>query len=193
MTETTPVYSDAQLVAELRRIAALLTDGPLTTMHFGAQGSISTPTLQRRFGSWRQALEAAGLADRYSGRTVSAKVRQQHARRLSNNELRQIPTRTGRPDLTGADLRARPTVSKRVYVSRFGSWPAALAAAGLTIAPRGRRYWSDELLAANLGRVIQEHGRTPILADLDRPPSSITSGTYRRRSATSLAPEGLKI
>ena len=82
--------------------------------------------------------------------------------------------------MTGSDLRTHSTVSKRVYVARFGSWPAALAAAGLTISPRGRS-WSDEELAANLSQVIQEHGRPPTLEDLDRPPSTITSGIYRRR------------
>jgi hypothetical protein len=51
---------------------------------------------------------------------------------------------------------------------------------GLTIAPRGQ-YWSDEELAANLRQVIQLHGRTPTLAEMDLPPSTITSGTYRRR------------
>ena len=57
----------------------------------------------------------------------------------------------------------------------------ALAAAGLTIAPRGRRYWADDELAANLRQVIQLHGRTPTPAEMDRPPSTMTSGTYRRR------------
>jgi hypothetical protein len=48
------------------------------------------------------------------------------------------------------------------------------------IAPRGR-YWSDDELAANLRQVVQRHGRTPIPAEMDRPPSTITSETYRRR------------
>lgn len=111
-------------------------------------------------------------------------MRQQRARTLSDDELiaelRQVPSRTGRSSVTVADLRQHSTLSERVYIARFGSWPAAVTAAGLTIAPRGR-YWSNEELAANLRRIIQLHDRTPTPAEMDRPPSTITSGTYRRR------------
>ncbi len=73
-----------------------------------------------------------------SGKIGSVRLADDRAGRLSNDELleglRQVPTRTGRPYVIGADLRTHSTVSKRVYVARFGSWPAA----GLTIAPRGR-------------------------------------------------------
>ena len=78
------------------------------------------------------------------------------------------------------DLKTHSTIGKRVYTARFGSWPAALAAAGLTLSPRGR-YWSDQELATNQHRVMQLRGRTPTPAEMDRPPSTITSGTYRRR------------
>jgi hypothetical protein len=67
--------------------------------------------------------------------------------------LREVPTRTGRPYVTKSDLREHATHSESVYVARFGSRPAGVAAAGLPMAPRGR-YWSDEELAANLRHMI---------------------------------------
>lgn len=70
--------------------------------------------------------------------------------------------------------------------SYFDLNAAAVAAAGLTIALRGR-FWSDDELAANLHQIVQLYGRTPTPAEMDRPPSTITSGTYRRRFAA-LAP-----
>jgi hypothetical protein len=67
----------------------------------------------------------------------------------------------------------------QVFQTRFGSWPAALAAAGMTVAPTGRS-WTEAELAANL-LVIELHGRTPIPAEMDRPPSTVSSKTYRNR------------
>lgn len=180
-----PMHSDADLVAELRRAARLVTAGSLTGGRFEAVAGISKSTFLRRFGSWRQALDAAGLADRYSGAMVSDKMRQQKARRLTDaqllTELRRIAARTGRPYVTRHELRTLSAVaSEVVYIGRFGSWPAALTAAGLTVAPTGR-YWTDNQLLANLRTVAETHRRPLALADLDRPPSTITSHTYRHR------------
>jgi hypothetical protein len=182
------IYSDADLVAQLRWAAGMVTDGPLTGQRSEAVSGLSKSTFLRRFGSWRQALDAAGLADRYGGATVSDKMQQQQARRMTNAELlaelRRIAARTGRPYVTRSELRTLSTVASAVvYVGRFGSWPAALNAAGLTVAPKGR-YWTDDQLMANLRGVAEQRRRTLTLADLDRPPSTITSHTYRHRYGT---------
>lgn len=178
------LYTDADLVAELRPVADLVPDGALTRLRFRTHSTISATTLNRRFGTWRQALDAAGLGHRYSGRAVSAKMRRDRPGALSDDELiadlRQIRSHTGRPYVTKPDVRQYAKNSERVYIARFGSWPAALAAAGLTIAPTGRS-WSNDDLAANLRHLIQLYGRTPVSREMDRPPSMITFDTYRRR------------
>lgn len=180
-------YSDVELWAELRRVADLTADAVLSERQFRTLATVSVATYLRRYGSWRQALGAAGLSHRYSGRTVSAKMRAQTARRLTNDqllvELRRIADHSGRPYVTGHDLRAGSPVNKSAFVYRFGSWPAALAAAGLIVAPRGKHYTDDDL-AANLRTVINVYGRTPRLSELDRSPSTVTSGTYRNRYGT---------
>lgn len=180
-------YSTAELQAELRRAADLIPDGALSERQFRAVGTVSVATYLRRFGSWREALDAAGLSHRYSGRTVSAKMRAQTARTLTNDqllaELRRIADHTGRSYVTGLDLRAYSPVNKSVFIARFGTWPAALAAAGLNMAPRGR-YYTDDNLAANLRAVIDVHGRTPGCQKWTgrRQPS------HRRPTATATAP-----
>jgi len=57
--------------------------------------------------------------------------------------------------------------SRLVVTERFGSWPAALAAAGC--APYARR-WSDEEILAALRELAGELGRAPTPADLDARP-----------------------
>lgn len=91
------------------------------------------------------ALLLSGVAVVYARLTARAADRQA-------DEARRIATRTGRATVTVADLQTHSTVlGKRVLVARFGSWPAAVAATGLTIAPRGR-YWTDEELRQTCSR-----------------------------------------
>ena len=52
-------HSDEQLLAELRRVAALVDPNPVTVPAFDRNASASSATVRRRFGSWRSALDAA--------------------------------------------------------------------------------------------------------------------------------------
>ena len=56
-------YTDKALLAELRRIAALLPEGtPLTKPAFdGLSPKVAARTIQRRFRGWKAALEQAEL------------------------------------------------------------------------------------------------------------------------------------
>lgn len=68
-----------------------------------------------------------------------------------------------------------PTTASR----RFGTWNKAVLAAGLKIA--NEINISDKRLFENLMRLWEHYGRQPRLAELARPPSIISGGTYRRR------------
>jgi hypothetical protein len=74
-------HDDKELLDEVRRVVGQVPSGPVTQAHFGQLSSMSsTMTLLRRFGPWRAVLARAGHPDRYSGRTVSAKMgRNAHA------------------------------------------------------------------------------------------------------------------
>lgn len=80
-------YDDEALVAEIRRAVELLPAGPVTRSAFDRVSGVSSSTLVRRLGGWQQALDRAGLGERYFGRLVSAKMRQQHTRTLSDDDL----------------------------------------------------------------------------------------------------------
>jgi hypothetical protein len=107
---------------------------------------VSTVTLLRRFGSWRGALERAGLADRYGGRVVSPKMRSRRARDLSEKEilveLRRVAAAVGGGFGTRNDITRRSDLTGHgVVTSRFGSFASAVAAAGLKQSPMANR-WS---------------------------------------------------
>lgn len=66
MLDFLPDYSDESLLAELRRVVELCTDGPLSRKRFEELSpAVSSSTIGRRFGGWRSALERAGLGQLY--------------------------------------------------------------------------------------------------------------------------------
>lgn len=175
-------YSDKDLLDELRRVAAHV-PGALTKTVFDADSQLATSaTIRRRFGSWRAALIAAGLEARSAHRTVTPRPGRIRGPRFSDelliSELQKVAERVGSTTITVANVRAYSgVIGTQMLVSRFGSFGAACAAAGLQRSRKTNR-WSDRDLATNFRRVERRLGRTPIRADMDRPPSVISSGCY---------------
>ncbi len=181
-------YSDQALLEEIRRACALISSPVVTKQAFDRVARTSASTVRRRFGGWHAALQAAGLGDRYSGHAVSQRMRTQASRTLDNDailaELRRVAASLGVEtlrveDLQRADSEIAPTVVRR----RFGSWPAGLRAAGLSLSKHGNRY-TDEEFFENLLAVWTYYGRAPRYAEMDRPPSRISAGGYFKRFGT---------
>lgn len=179
-----PNYEDHTLLAEVRRVAKLVSDQHLTENSFDQVGKCSSSVVRRRFGSWQKALVAAGIPERFSG-AVGGRGRKRQA--FTDDELVDELRRVGR-QLAGQPLiieafkplgRMNPETIRR----RFGSWSAALEKAGLSVAPLGRRY-SDEQYFENLLRVWTHYGRQPTYREMDRAPSQIPSGAYETKWGT---------
>jgi hypothetical protein len=177
-------YDDESLIGEIRRVAALAPGTHLTRNAFDRLSRAASSTIVRRFGGWQSALERAGLAGRYSGAPVSGKMRRQHGRTLTPDdivvELQRLAADKGQPTITMHDLRSSDLLSERVVINRFGTWKAALEAAGLQLSSRGRR-WTDEDYFENLLTVWTHYGRAPRYGEVDKPPSRISSGAYERK------------
>ena len=142
-------HDDEELLEEVRRVVAQVRSGPVTQAHFEQMSSMtSTMTLLRRFGPWSGVFARAGHADRYSGRTVSAKMRSQRSRTLTDTEiiaeLQRVAVAAGTTTLVLDVVRSHSeTLGAKVLLKRFGSFPAALSAAGLSHAPHANR-WTEE-------------------------------------------------
>lgn len=175
-----PEYTKDALVDELRRVAARV-DGPLTKTAFQELSTVGLSTIRRHLGAWKSALAEAGLADRYSGQPVSAKMSRGGARDISDEEvlreLREFAAALGRSSLTVAELRQHERISPDVVRARFGSWRAGLERAGLQPGPMARRYSDDECMA-NLLRVWTHWGRQPAFQEMNQPPSAVGAKAY---------------
>lgn len=178
-------YTDDDLLAELRRVASLVPKPVLTRAAFDAVAKAKSTTLVRRFGGWREALTAAGLADRYSGQPVNDKMREQAARNLTNDELvaemQRVARMLGTEVLTREQLNGHSeSISAVVVARRFGTWKAGLVAANLRLSSMGRRHTEDDYFE-NLLAVWTHFGRQPKYGEMNAPPSKITGGAYEAK------------
>lgn len=180
-------YSDDALISELQRVAKLLPAGSLTRGVFDAHSRASASTMIKRFGGWREALEAAGLAFRYGGQPVTQRMRTQPGRFISREEvlaeLQRVAAETGRTDLTVEDFNAHASFSVAAVRSFFKPWRRALEAAGLTPRATSVRY-SDEECYENLLRMWTHLGRPPQYREMNSPPSEVGGKAYVGRWRT---------
>lgn len=121
-----------------------------------------------RFGSWRQALIAANLVPRHRSWTKESAVSE--IRRWSRSRGGAVPSST----------RIYSGIPPYSVVRRlFGSWGAAIDAAGLE--PHSRRWSKAEILDA-LRRHMAEHGKLPTQADwTPAPPGCPSPGVVSAR------------
>jgi len=108
-------YTDADLLDAIRRLAD--GDRPPTMDTFNAQARMSTETVAHRFGSWREAVAAAGLEPRpiggyreYTDAEIVAELR-----RVADGD--QPPT--------AAEFDAEADMTRQLATKRFGSWARA--------------------------------------------------------------------
>lgn len=177
-------YDDDALLAELRRVAALIDSPYITQNAFNKLSKASASVIRRRFGGWQQALARAGLADRYSGAVVSKKMITRAGQTFSDEELllelHQVSEKVAGKPITTELFNQHATIHAETVRRRFGSWSAALKKAGLTVAKRSKRYSEDDYFE-NLLTVWTHHGRQPKYREMDEAPSSISSGAYEAK------------
>lgn len=180
-------YSRESLVAEIRRVAALVDRPNLSAGDFRAHARCCYRVVWERFGSWKAALAEAGLAHRYGGRAAASRLRLRLSHRMTDaellDELRRIAREKGSDRLLTVDLARFKGPGMDAVRRRFGSWQAALDRAGLKPQGTGRRY-SDQRCIENLRVLWAHYGRQPRETELRLPPSTVSLAAYRLRWGT---------
>lgn len=163
---------DDVLLNDLRAVAAYLGKDSLTKEEYNVNGRFSAATMQKRFGSWNDALLKSNLH-------VSKRNDIPQHELLS--DLQKVAERLGSKIVSVKMYSSMGTFSASAVSRAFGSWTKALSAAGLEISSLWHPKTEDDDLLSNFAKVWEALGRQPKKNDLRPPLSSFSADTYTRR------------
>lgn len=133
--------TNQELIDELQYLAEKLEKTP-STSDMEQLGNYSRYYYYDRFGSWRNASEAAGLEPNTRGRhRVSEKELLGELRRLAD-AIGKVPS--------ASDMNDLGEYSHTVYIYRFGNWNEAIEAIGLSPNSPGRPRTSKSELSGEV-------------------------------------------
>jgi 5-methylcytosine-specific restriction endonuclease McrA len=184
LTDALPDYSDAAIIEDLRRVSDSCPNEPFTMACYLSQGRYSPSCVKRRFNGWREALDAAGIGNRFVGPLTTERMKSQPGRNMSDEDIlaqiRAVSAHLGKATLSGTDIVTNSEITQQQMYSRFGSVSAALRKAGIEQVCHGRRHTEEEVFE-NLLNVWTHYGRPPTVSEMDRPPSTVGKNTYIHR------------
>ncbi|MBI1885163.1 MAG: hypothetical protein HYS09_02420 [Chloroflexi bacterium] len=102
-----------EVIVELKRVAGLLGRDSFSRSEFKRYGRVSSGLVEKRFGTWNKALQAAGLAPLDRFKRIADSELEEEWRRVYQ-KLGRIPTRN--------EFFAESKFSPSVYEKRFGNW-----------------------------------------------------------------------
>ena len=171
-----PEYTPEAVLEEIRRVAALVDHPVLSVSRFNRLARADGDTIIRHFGSWKTALQRAGLGHRFSGSKGMREKRRSDEEILS--DIREAAAERKLTVLRSGDLK-RAGVPLGLLCWRFGTVENAVKKAGLGYASDWRRRTPAEC-RRNLLKVWRHYGRAPCHREIKLPPSTIGSGPYVR-------------
>lgn len=182
LSDALPVYSEDQMLADIRRVSDLCHNEPFTIAEYSKHGKYSGSKIKRQFGGWHKALNRAGIGERYIGPPVTENMKEQSGRGRSDEdllgEIRAVAAKRGKVQLSGAEIEANSEINQSQLYRRFGSISKALELAG--VAPARRTHTDDDVFE-NLLKVWTHYGRPPKVTEMKRAPSTVGPDAYLGR------------
>lgn len=181
--------SDEAVLAEIRRVAALVPGSRLTVDKFDSLARIKSTAVRERFGSWSEATRRAGLADALPDYSDAAII----------EDLRRVSESSPSDPFTRTFYSTQGRYSLDCVTRRFGGWRKALDAAGIgsrfvgpptteRMKSQPGRAMSDEEILARIRGVSAELGKASLAgADIEANSEITQNLMYRRFGSVSAA------
>lgn len=164
-------YSDDALLFEIKRVATLIDQRPLTTSLFNSNSKYSASTIQRRFGGWIEALKRAGLDESYL-HLGNKKVPTEEI--LA--ELKRVAEVLHLKSFTREEFDANSNLTRFIF-RRENAFNKVMKLAGLDVPKKSRKYTDNECFE-NLLNVWTYYRRQPSYSEMKNPPSIVGPKAY---------------
>ena len=180
------IETEDEALAEVRAADTIIGKDFLSRPDFDKVSRVTSGTLVRKFGSWQELLYKAGLGEKYSGPSITTKLRRHENRFLSDDEildeLRRIASILQTNTLTRNDIRNNSEIiADTIIVNRFGSLKKGFELAGLKTSRNYRERIDDIKYLENILSVWTFHGRQPTANEMNATPSAISKNAYLNR------------
>ena len=194
-----PGASDEEIKNEIKRVAELIPDTVISQKKFDELSKISTSALRNKFGSWENVLKLCGLEHRYSGITVSEKMKfklktlpKGASDEEIKNEVKRVAGLIPSTIISQVKFDELSKISVDTLRRRFGSWKNALKLCGLEYRYSGQpvsekmknqiaKKMSDVELIDELKRVAKQVGKNELSQSEFNENSEISANAIYRR------------
>lgn len=175
--------SKKSILTDIIRVDKLLNKNTLTKTDYSKHSRVCSRTVLKYFNSWYEALMAAGLKRKSTGRIKTEKQINQHGKYMSDEdiikELKRIAKKIGKNTISRAEVNKISDKINYMTIRRRLGWNEALKRAGLKMKGNGKRY-SDEECFENLQNVWIHYGRPPHAKEMNTYPSTVGCKAYER-------------
>lgn len=168
-------YSDQEIFTEIKRVAYLTKEKPLSTSTFKKHAKVGITTVRRRYGSFKEGLIKAGLDQSY--------INSQNRRITKEDvveDLKKVSHIIGKTSFSEKEYQENGKFSKHVFHRHCGSFNKIMFEINFTVPLTSKRY-TDEERFENLLAVWTYYGRQPFLKEMNKEPSTIGSKAYTNR------------
>lgn len=157
-----------ELLEEIQRLEAERGEQP-SAAQMDEHGEYWASTYRERFGSWNDAIEAAGFE------AVTSETEIPRSKLIA--ELRTVAA-TLEKSPTFREMNDEGAFRAKTYIRQFESWNKAIEAAGLEPSTAGSTITDDELIA-EIHRLTAELGDQPSASEMDEM-GQFATATYQR-------------
>lgn len=163
--------TDEELIKDIKKVAASLDKISITTDEYDKYGRYNRSTYYRRFGNWKRTLEMAGLssASKNFGICDGDYIL----------DLKRVAAVLNKNTVVISEYKKLGKYSSGKLSIRFGSWDAALKAAGLETTGYHRKVTEVDLLQ-DIEDTWTRLGRQPKSSDIKNGISNYGINTYIR-------------
>jgi len=169
-------HSRDDCLKELRRVATLLGRTDLSSKTFTKHAQFGYKVIIREFGSWKKALDEAGLELTTKSKKDSTPLTQEEC----VSEMKRVAVLLGQNYLTRKMYDKHANINSQRLSRVFGSWLKALNEAELSPSPHYIREIPFENLAKNFLEIVKQLDKIPTLQQLVRRTRPV-SHTYAGR------------
>lgn len=178
LTEPGKQFSNKELLDDINRVAKKIGQSSVSIREYFTYGKYSPQTPKKRFGSWKNAIRAAGLEESkrvWGGGLEETAIPEKNLL----EDLKRVSKLLDKQSLTLKDYSEHGKFSTSAISKRWGGWNQAKRKAELSI---GRVYNStDEDYFLNLANVWQKLGRQPKYQEVVAPLSKLHISSYERK------------